>query len=149
MDPLSCTAPDTPWATLILSASLQRQAKDKVKAQIRPSVKSWLKLIDLPVPPEISVLAAEMLVHGVKRAHTTVFLQPDPIGEEVLTRGFSGSSQEGAHHDCGQMECWGQVLNGNGEGVPPGFLGAGPHLWRPQGPRLWRYGPRFGFLHQQ
>lgn len=23
MDPLSCTAPETPWATLILSASLQ------------------------------------------------------------------------------------------------------------------------------
>lgn len=73
MDPLSCTAPDTPWATLILSASLQRQAKDKVKAQIRP-VKSRRALIDRPVPPEISVLAAEMLVHGVKRAHTTVFL---------------------------------------------------------------------------
>lgn len=34
MDPLSCTAPDTPWATLILSASLQEEARntDRVRA---------------------------------------------------------------------------------------------------------------------
>lgn len=32
-----------------------------------------------PVLPEITVLAAEMLVHGIKGTHTTVLLQPDPI----------------------------------------------------------------------
>lgn len=62
-------------------------------------VQGWQKVTNLPVPPEIAVLAAEMLVHGVKRAHPAVLLQPDPIGEEVLTRGLSSSGQEGAHHD--------------------------------------------------
>lgn len=47
MDPLSCTAPDTPWATLILSASLQGKAVDvdKVKAEMRLLlVQGWCKV---------------------------------------------------------------------------------------------------------
>lgn len=47
---------------------------DMVKARMELSVQGWRKVIDLPVSPEITVLAAEMLVHGIERAHTTVFL---------------------------------------------------------------------------
>lgn len=94
MDPLSCTAPDTPWATLILSASLWEEANngqghnDETLADQGKG-----EAVGLPVSPEIAILAAKMLVHGIKRTHATVFLQPDPIREEVFTRGFSGGSQ--------------------------------------------------------
>lgn len=36
-------------------------------------------LTGLPISPEVAVLAAEVLVHGVERAHASVLLEPDPI----------------------------------------------------------------------
>lgn len=51
---------------------------NKVAKGMRPNAGRW-GLTCLPVLPEVSVLAAEMFVHGIKRTHTSVLLQPDPI----------------------------------------------------------------------
>lgn len=48
--------------------------------------------------PEVSRLAAQVLVHGVQRPHAPILLQPYPIREEILPWGFCGGSQKGAHH---------------------------------------------------
>lgn len=50
--------------------------------------------------PEISVLGAEVFVHGVQGAHATVFLQPDPVRKKIFTRSFAGGSQQRTHHHC-------------------------------------------------
>lgn len=51
---------------------------NKVDKGLRANGRIWWADC-LPVSPEVSVLAAEMFVHGIKRTHTSVFLQPDPI----------------------------------------------------------------------
>lgn len=50
--------------------------------------------------PEVSVLGAEVFVHGVQGAHAAVFLQPNPVGKEIFTRSFAGGSQQRTHHHC-------------------------------------------------
>lgn len=48
--------------------------------------------------PEVSGLGAQVFVHGIQGTHATVLLQPDAIREEIFTRGFTGGSQQRAHH---------------------------------------------------
>ena len=81
-------APDTPWATLIFSLSLQ--VGTKASDRWPGFVTKWR---DGQIIPEVAAGARFESSHGIDGAHSSVFLEPGAVLEVVLARRLGGTGQ--------------------------------------------------------